>query len=266
MPIYPGDPAVDVWPAATMAEDGYRVSGLSLSSHTGTHVDAPSHLLGEGRSIGRYPLETFRFDVVRVDCPDVEPREPIDAGTLAAAEPDPDADLLAVRTGWDEQFWTPGYRDHPFLALEAAEWCADREYHVGIDAPSVDASPGPRGDGDPVFPAHHALLGAGLLIVENLRDLGSPPDRFTLHAYPLPVDTDGAPVRAVAETDEADDPVDTAAEGDELPEPDRGASPGDAPWLDADVDENRVSDEGSADADDGSTADDADADDDRTGA
>jgi kynurenine formamidase len=51
-------------------------------------------------------------------------------------------------------------------------------------------------------PAHHALLGEGLPIVENLRNLGALPNRFTLHAYPLRLDADGAPVRAVADVDD----------------------------------------------------------------
>nr|WP_330166323.1 hypothetical protein [Halobacterium sp. KA-6] len=49
------------------------------------------------------------------------------------------------------------------------------------------------------YPAHHALLGDERLILENLRNLDALPQRCTIRAYPLPVDADGAPVRAVAD-------------------------------------------------------------------
>jgi kynurenine formamidase len=228
MPTYPGDPRVAVRRAATMAEDGYRVSSLSLSTHAGTHVDAPSHLLAEGRSTGDYPVEAFRFDAVRVDCTGLDARTTIDPAALSAADPDPDADMLVVETGWATHYWTPTYRDHPYLSPAAADWCASRGYAVGVDAPSVDPSPGPGGEADPVYPAHHAILGADRPIVENLRGLDPLPERFTLHAYPLPVDADGAPVRAVGEADSRDgDPV-SAGELDAAVD----RAPDDAAWRD----------------------------------
>jgi kynurenine formamidase len=82
--------------------------------------------------------------------------------------------------------------DHPSLAPETARLCADRGLSVATDA----LSPDPTGGGG--VPAHRAILGAGGLIVENLCHLDAVPDRFELLAFPIRLDGDGAPVRALA--------------------------------------------------------------------
>ncbi|WP_256391707.1 cyclase family protein [Natronoarchaeum rubrum] len=203
---YPGDPAVSVTPHATHESDGYRVTELALGSHSGTHVDAPSHLLPDGRNLDEVGLSTFAFDAVRIDCTDHGAREPIGRDAVAAAPTD--ADLLVVRTGWSEHWGTNRYLDHPYLSSDAAVWLAEQGFHVGVDTPNVDPTPRQeptteRTDEPEGFPAHRALLGSDCLLVENLRNLGAPPDRFELCAYPLPIpDADGAPARAVARVDE----------------------------------------------------------------
>jgi kynurenine formamidase len=214
---YPGDPPVEVAPAATMAADGYRVSRLQLGTHAGTHVDAPAHTEPDGATLGAFDAATFRFDARRVDLRDRGPREPVDVERLAGPT---DADALVLHTGWDRRWGTDAYVDHPYLTPAAAEWCAVNGLHVAVDAPSVDPTPRPADadtDGDDaggdesatgvdpaaapderdLLAAHHAILGRGRLILENLRGLDALPTRFTLAAYPLAVDADGAPVRAV---------------------------------------------------------------------
>lgn len=199
MPTYPGDPAVSLDPHATFEADGYRVAELVCGTHTGTHVDAPSHTEAEGATLGLYDLDTFRFDAQLADV-NVEAREPIPTEALPAPT---DADLLVLRTGWDAHWGTDRALDHPYLTVEAARWCVDHGYHVGTDALSVDPTPSPNAAADEPagVDAHHALLGAGRLIYENLTGLDRLPPRFRLHAYPLALDADGAPVRAVAVTD-----------------------------------------------------------------
>ena len=202
---YSGDPPVSVEPHASIAEDGYQVSALSFGSHAGTHLDAPGHTEADGATVEDLPVESFAFDAVLADL-DVEAREPVTAAHLPTV---PDAaDCLVIDTGWAARWGTDRYLDHPYLAEDAAAWCVERGLSVAIDAPSVDPSPAkyagnddPTGDQAPKgHPAHHALLGAGRIIVENLTNLGGLPERFDLRAYPLPIaDGDGSPVRAVAE-------------------------------------------------------------------
>ena len=238
-PPYPGDPPVRFDSHATMVEDGYRTTSVSLVTHAGTHVDAPAHTEPDGKTLDEFPVTTFRFDATVVDCTDVDARSAITADRLAAGNPSPGADALLVHTGWDDYWGTDRYRDHPFLAPGAAEWLVDRGYHVGLDTFSPDPTPAagagsaesesaesdpaesesaesesaesesvesdPAGnDGESAgeaagIPAHHTLLGADRLVVENLRGLDRLPDRVTVRAYPLAiVDADGSPVRAVA--------------------------------------------------------------------
>ena len=198
---YPGDPPVAVEPHATLDADGFRLSSLSLGTHAGTHLDAPCHTEPDGASVDEMPVSTFAFDAVlaRLDG-DAGPREPI---IVEALPPVPDdADCLVIDTGWAAHWGTRRYVDHPYLDADTAAYCADRGLSVAVDAPSVDPSPSENsGDDEPSgHPAHHELLGAGRVIVENLTNLDGLPQRFELRAYPLPiVGGDGSPVRAVAE-------------------------------------------------------------------
>lgn len=210
MPVYPGDPDVRVESTATVAAEGYRTSLLELPSHAGTHVDAPSHLLADGRSIDDYPPEAFRFAAAVADVRPLEPRDAIgvdalvDAAKGTGGDALADVDLVVVRTGWDERWGTDRYFDHPYLTAEAAEWVVDRGCHLGVDTPNPDPTPtGAAGDGEPDgYPAHRALFDAEKLILENVRGLEAVPERADVRAYPLPVaDGDASPVRAVAEFD-----------------------------------------------------------------
>jgi kynurenine formamidase len=196
-PTYPGDPPVTVTPHATHEADGYRVSAVSFGSHAGTHVDAPAHTEPDGRTLDTFPVSAFAFDGLRVDCRDLAARDPISPDRVPDAEAD--ADCVVFWTGWDRHWGTDRYGDHPHLTPATARACADRGYAVALDTPSPDPTPtGNARDGDPDgLPAHHALLGSDLPIVENLTGLGAVPDRFGLQAFPLALASDGAPVRAV---------------------------------------------------------------------
>jgi len=207
---YPDDPDVSVSAHATHATEGFRVASVAMGSHTGTHVDAPSHTEESGKDLDAFDIGTFAFEarVVRLD---KAPRERITTADLAESAPaddatnDPadEADCLLLHTGWDVHWNSSSYLDHPYLTSDAAEWCASRGYHVGIDALNVDPTPSQNTtDDEPSgFGAHHALLGADKLIIENLRGLDGVPEEFTLYAFPLALaDADGAPVRAVAVT------------------------------------------------------------------
>lgn len=196
MPTYPGDPAVSASPHATHEADGYRVTALSLGSHTGTHVDAPAHLDPDGKTLAAYPPERFVFDARVVDCRGVGAEGTVVTADLEAATGDDvaAADLLLLHTGWADHWGTDRYHDHPSLAPAAAEWCADRGLSVGLDAPSPDPF------GDDALPAHHALFDADLLLLENLTNLGGLPARCRISAFPV-FGGDGSPVRVVAEAE-----------------------------------------------------------------
>lgn len=200
MPVFPGDPPVSVEPHATLPGDGYRVSVVECGSHTGTHVDAPSHTEADGADVDAIDVDRFALDAVLVDCRGLAPRAAIGPDMLPAT----DADLLVVHTDWDEHWGEASYFDHPFLAPEAAAFCVDQGYDVAIDALNVDPTPTdePTPNEPDGFQAHHALLGQGHLVFENLTGLGSVPERFEFLGFPLKLAAaDGAPIRAVARYD-----------------------------------------------------------------
>ena len=190
---------VEVRRHASHDEHGVRVDALECGSHTGTHVDAPAHTEPDGDTLGAYPIERFVFDAVRIDCRDFGAREPIPRERI----PDVEADLVACWTGWDEYWGTDRYLDHPYLSPAAAEISVERGFDVAVDSLNPDPTPTENAaeDGPEGFAAHHALLGNDLLILENLTNLDAVGDRFELRAYPIALDSDGAPVRAVGVTD-----------------------------------------------------------------
>ena len=215
--VYPGDPAVELDPVATHAADGYRVTEVRLGSHSGTHIDAPNHTEPDGRTIDEFDVGEFTFDAFLVDCAGTEAREAIELDDLPdGLRGDPDEkndstndEMLIFRTGWDVHWGTDRYFDHPYLSREVASWCAERGYHVGLDALSPDPSPsekevdataGADSTAEPDgVPAHRELLGSGRFVLENLTGLADLPDGFELRTYPLPLaESDGSPVRAVA--------------------------------------------------------------------
>jgi len=196
MQRFPGDPEVSVEPVATADSEGYRVSAIGCGTHTGTHVDAPSHVGLEG-SIDGFDVGRFVFDARVVDCAGLDPREPIEPSAL----PDDDrGEMVLLRTGWDDDWGTPRYLDHPYLTPEAADRCVDAGWSVGLD--TLNPDPTPSGNAAPEepegVPAHRRLLGSDRFVVENLRNLEGL-GRCRLFAVPLPIaDGDGSPVRAFA--------------------------------------------------------------------
>lgn len=197
MQTYPGDPAVSVEAVATHDSAGYRESRLTCGTHTGTHVDAPAHTEADGKTLDEFDVAAFERTCRRVDCRDLDAREaiPVDRVPTVAS----DVDCVVFWTGWDEHWGTERYLDHPYLSPATAERCAEQGLAAGVDTLNPDPTPSERTGADEPdgFPAHHAILGTGLLIFENLRNLGAVGERCELRAYPIRLDGDGAPVRAV---------------------------------------------------------------------
>jgi len=198
-PVQEGDPMVILARARSHDTDGYEVTQICLGSHSGTHVDAPRHFFADGPTLDSYPVETFVGPGLVVDArPVQDPRHEREARTGPFRDSDVthiDAELLLQRLrpfqilrGSRVLLWTEGAQ----LTVEAAEVLLDAGPSlVGTDAPSLDSKP---------YPVHRALLARGILIVENLCELGRlGPGPVQCAFLPLPiVGTDGAPVRAVA--------------------------------------------------------------------
>jgi arylformamidase len=149
---------------------GGRISGTHLNTpaHAGTHVDAARHFYPEGHSIDEYPVDRF---VCRATALDVRrgAGEHLGGDELAALDPGLAAgDGVLLWFGWAERYEAAEYNDHPYLTGDAADYLLSREINVvGVDTLTPDTPHGrrpPRFD----FPVHTRLLGADVLVIENL--------------------------------------------------------------------------------------------------
>ena len=194
MQCFPGDmtPAIE-----RLEADGFRTANLSLCTHTGTHIDAPAHLCSESVTLDMMPPETFWGLALLADVRGAAGRG-IEISDIAPhADKLAEAGFLILRTGWEEKFGGEEYlTGFPTLSQEAAEYALSLGLRgFGFDTISADSVASEE------CPIHKTLLGAGALIIENLRGLGALPagETFLLAALPMPLaEADGAPARIMA--------------------------------------------------------------------
>lgn len=178
--------------------------GLTLSEHSGTHMDAPCHFIADGQTIDRIPVNSLVARAVTLHFPDVGPGEVVTAQMLqhaasAAGVNLTAGDVVLLRFDWSRR-WAVGREGRaygagwPGLARDGARLLADLGIRaVGCDVFAIDAS------GAAENPAHHELLGRGVLIVENLVNLDRLPAASLFLALPLKIGSGtGSPIRAVA--------------------------------------------------------------------
>lgn len=202
MPVWPGHPVFTQTQVSSLQSGDIACNhALTMSEHSGTHFDAPSHFIADGTTIDAVPLERFfgRLATIKVQAdPDTEVGADIIAAFEAANGPIRPGDAVAFHFGWDAH-WTGEvariFRDWPGLSGAAADALVARQVRiVATDAMSIDRF------GSTEFPAHRILLGAGVLIGENFANLGLLPPFCQLTTLPLKLEGgSGAPLRAVAE-------------------------------------------------------------------
>ena len=198
MPMAPGSEPLALAVTGSLTRTGSRDTLLTLPSHTGTHMDAPAHLLREGSSLDVLPVSQFCGRAVVLDVTDLTGAA-ITADWLRAQNGLlHTADFVLFYTGWETR-WGSGAYFAPGFSVpdeEGARYLVSCGLKgVGTDAWSVDAPDRPD------RPVHRALLGGGLVILESLclRKV-APRQAFQLIALPLKFENaDGAPVRAVAD-------------------------------------------------------------------
>lgn len=192
MPVFPGTESPRLEPVCTMAKDGFREKLLTLYSHTGTHMDAPSHMLEDGKNLDDYEVHHFVGQALVVNCIEAEKEISLD---MIKAYDLSDVDFVLLRTGWDEKWGSEAYfKDFPALTIEAADYLASLHLKgLGVDCISVDLME------SETFDVHKILLNKDMVMIENLRNLSHLDEIFTLHVLPLKIKSaDGSPVRAIA--------------------------------------------------------------------
>lgn len=180
-------PEVEITPLHRLAEgSGVETSCLRIPSHAGTHVDAPSHVIQGGRTIDQLELDRFVGPAVVVTVRR-GPGEEITVDDVVKGGPQVQpGDMVFLDTGWARKFGTPDYYDHPSVSAELADWLVERQVNLlACDFATPDLAIPRRADGFG-FPIHHRLLGADVLIAENLASLEAVTGRrTTAYAFPL---------------------------------------------------------------------------------
>ena len=194
MTVYPGSEKPVLEPVATIEKEGYNETRITCSAHTGTHIDAPSHILKKGKNLDELNIGAFYGKAIVINYSNQKIIEK--AWVENSLSKHNSLDFLLFYTGWDNYWDSPEYFENfPVLSPEAAEFISRLPLKgLGIDAPSYD----PVNSND--LPNHHILLKSGILLVENLCKLNDiPPGKFTFSCFPLKINrSDASPVRAVA--------------------------------------------------------------------
>ena len=183
-PVYPGDPKVLIEPIADFENYGMNDHKISLGIHVGTHIDAPWHMVRSGKKMDQIPIEQFSGAGKLVEGLDFTKVKQAGIGK---------GDIVLFKTGMSELFGKDEYyKNYPEISEELANYLVNQKVKiVGMDMASPDHPP---------FKIHKILLGANILIIENLTNLDKLIDKeFTIYALPIKLALDGAPARVIAE-------------------------------------------------------------------
>ena len=166
---------------------GSNETRISLYSHSGTHVDAPYHMLEEGYTVEKIPLSQMYGRCKVLDLTYVEDMIKVEDLVSCNIEQD-DFVFFKTKNSFDEKF-NPKY---VYLSPEAADFLVQKQISaVGIDSLSIERN-------DPNHTTHKVLLGNSKLIVEGLRLKDVPEGEYMAIIAPLPiVNGDGSPARVL---------------------------------------------------------------------
>lgn len=184
----------------SVEKSGFAELKMTMVLHSGTHIDAPSHILKNAKSLDQFPVDKFTGRAIVIPCQD---KEAIGLKYLQTFEDKiAQIDFVLFFTGWQNKWNTKDYfDDSPIPTREAAMWLTKFNLKgIGYDAFSVDKVISADRITEENLPNHHILLGKEIILIENLTNLDKLPDHvFSFQCLPLKIEhADGSPVRAIA--------------------------------------------------------------------
>ena len=199
IPSFPGSPKPHFIPWSKIKTDGYNLELLFLSSHTGTHIDAPFHFNEKGAKIHQISPSRLISNAVLIEIRK-GPNQQITKSDIINFEKKYEKienySTVILATGWQKNLGKKSFfKDNPGLSYSAAKYLISKNINlIGIDSPSIDIG------SDRKFSVHHILSKNNVLIVENLCNLEKISGiHFKLIVLPLKLkDATGSPVRAIA--------------------------------------------------------------------
>lgn len=196
MPVYPGTELPNFKIVHTLEKECFRETKMTFYSHTGTHIDAPGHMLHAGLYLDNMNIEHFFGKATILDFYNREnPLLTLD-DLILYQEKISKVDFIIIKTGWS-LYWEKSkyFENYPYLSDKAAGWLSGFNLKgIGIDTISIDRSDSTG------FPVHKILLSKNCIIIENLTNLDAIKNEFfMLSVFPLKIkNADGSPVRAIA--------------------------------------------------------------------
>lgn len=209
--MWPGAPQPVMETVLTVAHDGFYNRLVTVVEHTGTHFDAPCHMVEGGASADQIPADRLFRPLVVIDISEELAGDPDGVLTLAqvhAFEAQhgriPDGAAVFLRTGWEE-FNTdparyanaPGTLRFPAFGVESARFLVDERHAAGLGTDTLGIDTGAATD----FPVHrHVSLDHGVWHVENLQNLKAVPPlgAWVVVGVMKLVDGSGGPARVLA--------------------------------------------------------------------
>ncbi|RZK45016.1 MAG: cyclase family protein [Pedobacter sp.] len=192
MTTWPGDPPVQLKRMSTIGMEGAlaNVTTISMSAHTGTHIDAPLHFIRGGKDITQVEPETL---IGYTKLFHITDPQQITFSELKEL-PIEDGDILLFRTRNSEKNWinSPFKEDYVYLSVNAAQYLVKTGVKcIGVDYLSV-------GGMDNGVQVHKILLSAGITIIEGLKLNDAVQGLYEIVALPMKIQgSDGAPARVV---------------------------------------------------------------------
>lgn len=185
---FPWHPPTEIAQTANYAQDNCVVHRLTIGTHTGTHIDAPSHIFEGMHHIDEYDLSLWFSEAQVLDFTPRRPNQDITPEEMEKKEIKESVGVI-VRTGWDIHFGSEDYyQTYPAITKEAGEILIRKNVRfLAADTPFT-------------MEIHKLFLSLGKPLITNLNNLNALRQPFVkLIAAPLLLrDGDGAPARVIA--------------------------------------------------------------------
>lgn len=212
MPAWPGHSEFTIKDLKIMNIDGYAVKDITLNTHHGTHIDVAAHMIDNGKTLEKYPLNTFIGDGIIIDLTYKKPGEAISAKDLEKFDDSIKSnDMVFIYTGWDKKrsssveylyLW-------PYLNPDGANYLISKNVKlIGTDGLSIggwsSSNAVQNAITDTAKEVHTIILSAGAIIAEEVANLynvlgETKCERVSFIVAPLNiVDSDGSPARIYA--------------------------------------------------------------------
>lgn len=184
MATYLGDLPYEEYEYKSHEKDGVHIMRIMMETHSGTHFDAPYHMLKDGRKADEIKLENFmgKASVITVDSNSIEPED----------IPKKLESIVLFHTKNSGMYTSEFRKDFVYLTSDGVAQLVERNIKlVGIDYLSIEQF------GSKNFDAHKVLMKNNIIIVEGLYLANVPDGIYDFICLPLKMQFDGAPCRAV---------------------------------------------------------------------